>query len=107
MISIYTIPKPVLDTMQRGETWKFLGSLSTYQRTFVRYGGLQNCFVGGKRIKLHAFRHVFIKSKVDEGMGISEINALLGIRRSATTLGYIMKKYNTESYDPNELSNLL
>ncbi len=101
------IPSPILAFIKSGKVWNFLGSLTTYQRTFLRYSGLVNCYVGGKRITLHTFRHVWIKDKVNQGADFAEINASLGIRKSSTTLQYIIKKYKTEAYNPNELQSLL
>jgi len=104
LISQELFRNEIIVTMSEGKVYSFPGSRTTYRNLFIRYSGLDSCYVGRKRILLHAFRHVFIKQKVDEGVSISEISTALGIRRNGTTLGYIYKKYQTDKYNPEFLT---
>ena len=100
LIDTILIPPVILQAMQDGRVWKFEGSLKTYQRLFKTYSGLTETHVGRKKLLLHTFRHVFIKRMNDDGRSTQEINAMLGIRRSITTMQYIYKQYDTEPYIP-------
>ena len=99
------LPSLLIDFLDENPEFRFLGSISTYQRLFVERSGLHQSYVGQKRMLLHTFRHLYIKRRAVEGASLQDISTEIGNKKNTITMGYINKIYQSEKYDAaNSLS---
>lgn len=49
----------------------------------------QKIWIGGKRVKLHIFRHAYVKRLYHGGASTAAIQALMGLKSSSVVLGYL------------------
>ncbi len=79
----------ILNSLDTGVNLVWQVSYSTYERFFDSHKGVLQFLVNGSPITTHTFRHNRIKQLADLGHTIDSIKAIMGLKSSKVTEGYI------------------
>lgn len=88
-LDVSLVPLRVLLSIALGTNLIAIKSYSTYQRYIAKGSNLHLLTVGGKHIRLHAFRHYRMKKMFQDGQSLAQIQSWFGLAAIATVAGYV------------------